>query len=93
MSDNTLLTPAEIAAYLRTSERTIARMVADGCPSIMVGKRRRFDLQAVLTWSKEQAQCQSDKTPVAFGTPKLASAVAEFTDSYRRAALRVMPSA
>jgi len=29
-----MLTPAELAAHFRTSERTVARMVADGCPSI-----------------------------------------------------------
>jgi len=43
-----MLTPAELAAHLRTSERTVARMVVDGCPSIMVGARRRFDLPAVV---------------------------------------------
>lgn len=87
-----MLTPAELAAHLRTSERTIARMVSEGCPSILVGRRRRFDLPAVLAWTAEKAQCQPTKTPPAGGTPKPASTVAAFTDAYRRAALRVTPS-
>lgn len=34
-----VLTPAELAAHLRTSERTVSRMVAEGCPSMMVGRQ------------------------------------------------------
>jgi excisionase family DNA binding protein len=86
-----MLTPAELAATLRTSERTVARMVLDGCPSLMVGSRRRFELSAVLQWTREKASCQPDKTPTAAGTPKHASAVAAFTDAYRQVQVRVMP--
>jgi excisionase family DNA binding protein len=86
-----MLTPAELAAHLRVSERTVARMVLDGCPSILVGRRRRFDLAQVMTWTAQQA-CLPDRIPKAAGTQKLASAAADFTDAYRRAALRVTPS-
>jgi excisionase family DNA binding protein len=89
----TLLTPAELAAHLRTSERTVARMVLDGCPSMLVGSRRRFDLEAVLDWTRERAgSCPSGRTAPGVGTQRLASAVAAYTDAYRRAQVRVMPS-
>ena len=88
-----LLTPAELAAYLRSSERTVARMVMDGCPSILVGRRRRFDLAAVMDWTGEQAaSCRSEKTPMAVGTQRLASAVAAFTAASRQVQVRAMPS-
>jgi excisionase family DNA binding protein len=86
-----MLTPAELAAELRTSERTIARMVTDGCPSILVGSRRRFDRAAVLAWAQGQA-CQSAKTKMAVGMQRHASAAAAFTENCRRVQLRVMPS-
>jgi excisionase family DNA binding protein len=89
-----MLTPAELAAHLRVSERTVARMVADGCPSMLVGSRRRFDLAAVTAWTQHRAQqCPSDKTPTAVGMPKLASAVNAFTAASRKVQLRVMPNA
>ena len=87
------LTPAELAAHLRTSERTVARMVADGCPSILVGRRRRFELGAVLEWTKTQGeQCRSDATRKDAGTQRLASIEGVFTDACRKVQLRVMPS-
>jgi hypothetical protein len=88
-----MMTPAELAAHFRTSERTVARMVIDGCPSILVRSRRRFDLAAVTAWMQERASCQSEKTPKADGTPKHASIVAAFTDSCRKVQVRAMPSA
>ena len=87
------MTPAELAAHLRCSERTVARMVLEGCPSMLVGCRRRFDLAAVLAWTTDRAQCPPEKTPKAAGTQRLASAVAAFTDASRRVQLRVMPGA
>lgn len=88
-----MLTPAELAAQLRVSERTVARMVLDGCPSMLVGSRRRFDLPAVIAWTQERAQtCQPEKTPMAAGTQRYASAVDAFTAASRRVRLRVMPS-
>ena len=88
-----VLTSAELAAHLRTSERTVARMVAEGCPSMLVGRRRRFLLPAVLDWTQSRATCLSDKTTRDAGTQRPASAVAAFTADFRRAALRVTPSA
>lgn len=87
------LTPAELAAHLRVSERTVARMVLDGCPSMLVGSRRRFDLAAVISWTTERSACPPAKTPMAVGTQRLASAVADFTAASRKVQLRVMPSA
>jgi excisionase family DNA binding protein len=89
---NGTMTPAELAAYLRCSERTISRMVADGCPSMLVGSRRRFDLAAVIRWTEERAACPPEKTTPAAGTSKSASIADAFTAGYRRAQLRVMPS-
>lgn len=88
-----MLTPAELAAHLRTSERTIARMVIDGCPSMLVGRRRRFDLPTVTAWLTERAaSCPSTPRPKAVSTSTSASSVAAFTESFRRVQLRVMPS-
>lgn len=88
------LTPAELAAHFRVSERTVARMVDEGCPSMLVGRRRRFDLADVRAWMEQRAaECRSEKTPTGDGTPKHASAAADFTAAYRKAQLRVMPSA
>jgi excisionase family DNA binding protein len=91
MSDR-WLTPAELAAALRSSERTIARMVSEGCPSVLVGKRRRFELIAVTEWAGERAKCQSERIRPAGGTPRHVSAGAAFTDAFQKAHLRVMPS-
>jgi excisionase family DNA binding protein len=89
-----MLTPAELAAHLRTSERTVARMIVDGCPSMLVGSRRRFDLPAVTRWIQERATpCPPDKTTKAAGTLKPASAEAAFTAACRKVQLRVTPSA
>lgn len=87
-----MLTPAELAAHLRASEKTVSRMVRDGCPSIMVGSRRRFDLPAVLRWAEERA-CQSSKTPMAAGKSLSASTVNAYTAASRQVHLRAMPSA
>jgi hypothetical protein len=89
-----MLTPAELAAHLRTSERTIARMVTDGCPSMLVGSRRRFDLPAVTVWIQQRGQaCPSEKTPKAAGTPKHVSPADVFTEACRLVHLRVMQCA
>jgi len=88
-----MLTPAELAAHLRVSERTVARMVLDGCPSMLVGSRRRFELADVLAWTTERALCPPEKTPTDTGTRRLASAASAFTDASRRVHLRVMPGA
>lgn len=87
-----MLTPTELAAALRISERTVARMVTDGCPSMLVGARRRFDLATVTQWAQERG-CQSAKTKTADTMPRLASAAAAFTDACRSVQVRAMPSA
>jgi hypothetical protein len=86
-----MLTPAELAAAMNVSTRTVARWDAEGCPCEWAGSRRRYDLDAVKAWNRERA-CQSDKTPRAGGTPKPAISVAAFTVASRRAQLRVTPS-
>ena len=88
-----MLTAAELAAHFRTSERTVARLVKDGCPSLLVRGRRVYDLARVTTWLEERDRCQQEKTPRADGTQKHASAVAEFTAACRKVQLRVMPNA
>lgn len=89
-----LLTPEDLAAHLRVSVRTVARMVDDGCPSILAGRRRRFDLATVTQWMQGRAiECRSDRTPKDAGTPRLAFDAADFTAASRRVQLRAMPSA
>jgi excisionase family DNA binding protein len=88
-----MLTPAELAAHYRISERTVARMVSEGCPSRMLGRRRRFVLEEVEAWAKERA-CPSGKTIAAAGTQKRASPLAvAFTDAARQVQVRATPSA
>ena len=87
-----MLTPAELAAELRISERTVARMVLDGCPSFMVGRRRRFDLATVTVWTQEREKsCRFAATPVVVGTPKSVSAANAFIDASKKVQFRVMP--
>jgi excisionase family DNA binding protein len=91
MSD--ILTLTELAARLRVSERTVYRMLDDGCPSMLVGRRRRFHLPTVIEWTQDREPlCQSEKTRKANGTPKSVSMGNAFTDASRRVHLRVMPS-
>ena len=87
-----MMTPAELAATMGVSTRTVARWDADGCPCEWAGSRRRYDLAAVKAWNRERA-CQSEKTQPAATTPRFASAAAAFTDACRSVQLRVMPSA
>jgi excisionase family DNA binding protein len=86
-----LLTPAQLAAYLNTSERTIARMLIDGCPSLLVGCRRRFDIADVTAWTLEQS-CRRAKMKMDDGMPRRALVDAAFTDACRRVQVRVTPS-
>lgn len=82
-----LLTPAELAAALRTSERTVARMVVNGCPSLMVGSRRRFDLEAVKAWAAVQPALVQRPAPAA-----IRSAADAFTAAYKRMKCRAVPT-
>lgn len=89
-----VLTPAELAAHLRVSERTVSRMVAEGCPCMLAGRRPRFDLSRVTLWMEEQAsKCRSEKTHKAAGMQKHAYSADAFTDACRRVQVRAMPSA
>ncbi len=85
------MTPAELAAYLRTSERTVARMVADGCPSLLVGRRRRFDLAAVLEWTRSRGeQSQAAPEPGGRRSPQSVALQDQYADASRKVRLRVM---
>lgn len=87
-----MLSPAQLAAHMGVSARTVARWDAAGCPCEWAGKRRRYDVEAVKAWNREQRTCQQDKTPRAAGTPRPALTVAAFTENCRRVQLRVMPA-
>jgi hypothetical protein len=86
-----LLTPAELAAHLRVSERTVARMVLDGCPSLLVGSRRRFELPVVLAWAT--ARAEGADAAAAMAQASASAAANAFTDQSRRAHIRVLPGA
>lgn len=88
-----MLTPAELAAAFKVSERTVARMVLDGCPSMLVGSRRRFDLAAVTAWCTARAETvhQVKEVPVT-SSRQTSATVNAFTDASRSVRLRVMPS-
>ncbi len=45
-----LLTAGELAAQLRVSRSTVARMRADGCPIVRVIDSPRYDLVEVIAW-------------------------------------------
>ena len=85
-----ILTATELAARLRISERQVYRLIDQGCPSMLVGTRRRFDWQDVKAWT--ESQCPSEKTPKAATTSRSASTASAFTDAARKVHLRVMPS-
>jgi phage terminase Nu1 subunit (DNA packaging protein) len=88
-----MLTPAELAAAFKVSERTVSRMVIDGCPSMLVGSRRRFDLAVVTAWCTARAEAgpQVKALPVT-RSRQASAAVSAFTDASRSVRLRVMPS-
>jgi phage terminase Nu1 subunit (DNA packaging protein) len=87
-----VLTPAELAAAMRVSTRTVARWDKDGCPCEWAGTRRRYDLAAVQAWNRERQPCQPAKTPMVDGMQRYASAANAFTAASRKVQLRVMPS-
>lgn len=86
-----MLTPAELAAAMNVSTRTVARWDTEGCPCEWAGSRRRYDLNAVKAWNRERA-CQSAETTKGDTTQRFVSAAAAFTDACRSVQLRVMPS-
>lgn len=83
----------QICAALGVSESTIRRLEQYGLPFTPISiKTKRYNLAECKTWLKAN-QCQSGKTKTVVGTQALWSAGKEFTASYRKAHLRVMPSA
>lgn len=92
-----LLTIAQLAVHCSVSVRHLERCDAAGMPSVPVGVRaKRYDAAACLAWMAAHAgdikTCRSNARPRAGGTSLSASAVNAYTDAYRRAHLRVMPS-
>ena len=91
MSDLTL---QQLCATMSVSESTVRRWVADGLPYTPIGRRsKRFNLDETRRWLRQHQACPSGSTKTAVGTSGLWSAGKEFTESFRKAHLRVMPSA
>lgn len=89
----TVLTPAELAAALRISTKTVQRHVADGMPYQPSGARgKRFVLADCQQWLKERYPCPSQNLPTVRGMSRSASIASEYTDACRRQHLRVLPS-
>ena len=57
-----MLTPAELAAHYKVSERTISRLTADGMPSRLVGRHRRYDLAETDAWHVSRPVPEAPKT-------------------------------
>ncbi|WP_141750063.1 hypothetical protein [Janthinobacterium sp. HH107] len=83
----------QICAALGVSESTIRRLEQAGLPYTPVGARsKRYDLEECKKWLKENNQCPSGTTKKAGSTSASWSMAKEFTESCRKAQLRVMPS-
>jgi hypothetical protein len=86
------LTRQQLCAELSISESTVRRMEKEGLPFTPVGVRgKRYDLAEVKAWLRKH-QCQPGSTKTAAATSASWSGASEFTASYRKAQLRVMPS-
>lgn len=86
------LTRQQLCAELAISESTVMRLEAAGLPFTPVGRRgKRYDLAEVKEWLRSN-QCQPGSTKKAADTSASKRAASAFTESYRRAHLRVMPS-
>lgn len=86
------ITRQQLCAQLAISESTVRRLELEGLPFTPVGVRgKRYDLAEVKRWLRSH-QCQPGPTKTGVGTSELCSAADVFTESYRRAHLRVMPS-
>lgn len=80
-----------LCAELAISESTVRRLELEGLPFTPVGRGKRYDLAEVKAWLRGR-RCQPGSTKKAADTSASWSAANEFTASYRRAQLRVMPS-
>jgi hypothetical protein len=88
MSD---LNRQQFCAELGISESTVRRLELDGLPFTPVGRGKRYDLAECKKWLRAR-QCQSGQTRQDGATSASWSPGSEFTESYRRRHLRVMPS-
>lgn len=85
------LTRQQLCAELSISESTVRRMEQNGLPFTPVGIRgKRYDASEVKRWLRENG-CQSGSTKTVVAMSELWSAANDFTASYRKAQLRVMP--
>lgn len=82
----------QLCAKLGISESTVRRLELDGLPYTPIGVRgKRYDLAECKQWLRER-KCQSGPTSKAVATSASWSPGNEFTASYRKRHLRVMPS-
>lgn len=49
------LTAKEMSDVLGINEKTFAKMVKEGMPSVKIGERPKFDLSDVLDWLKNRS--------------------------------------
>lgn len=89
------LTTEQLAVHLGVSTRQIQRLTTLGLPSIPVGARsRRYDPEACVAWLQVNGEALNGKAH----RPQLASsrlseaAAVAYSEQYRKARLRVMPS-
>jgi hypothetical protein len=93
-----MLTTEQIAAYFGISARQVQRLRGAGLPCLPVGARAvRYDAAACAAWLQahhsQVTACLSAARPPAASRSLSASAASAYTDAYRRAQLRVTPSA
>lgn len=89
---STDLTRQQLCAAMQVSESTVRRWEIDGLPYTPIGQRgKRYDVAEVKAWLRGRT-CQYGETKTANTTSASWSAASAFTESCRRAQLRVMPS-
>ena len=54
------VTPSELRSSLNISRSTLRRLVEKGCPHILVQSARRFAIEEVLAWLREQHKVRDD---------------------------------
>ena len=88
------LTRQQLCAEMSVSESTVRRWEADGLPYTPIGLRgKRYNLDEIRRWLREhQGSCQSGSTNKAAATSASWPGANEFTESFRKVQLRVMPS-
>lgn len=88
-----ILTRQQFCAEFKVSESTARRMEHDGMPVMRngAGGHPRYDFDKCKAWL-EGRNCQSGSTKTAEGMSASWSRAGAFTESFRKAQLRVMPS-